>query len=656
MRPGKAYGLCWLASLLWGACLAVSCQQKDSAAATDNKTPARAETATLVPVDLALRVNPTLVTKADVTQREELAPNPTFRGMVDVRVLPFARSGKVVSGDITLDGVFALPDIGDTQDPAAVLADGSDHEGLVENLQAHLYSDRYASAPAGTASFLVYGQARPLAQESGEDLITWKHRNGSLLVGDGLDLHSGTRSTAGITFTPEPIDASGVTSRAAAIASILNAIAVGATYQTTYYYQVGGNWQNRSISVSWDQSVDESRLRDYFDRFTNDGQLMSASGPHVEYILTSLHGLLKNYTSEDDRPVKLWQGGEEYTAYTELGGSTVLTYGMLWEALCNVLLDRMDCAQLAIDATTGDVQFTGEWTPLRQFPENLGLPGGSVGLRWTPTGFIPITEEGLDNIAPADNYCYSPSLWYFVNTGLATSEREDIRRWYRSSFTAPWSTFVLNYYQDGPVVTRATRSVAVEEPLQYGNALLVMNLEVAGNYLGDNTEEGYSIIPVYGSRFPVTGLILTGQYQQDFSFTPVPGAHEYYSFDSSFSGVYMGSDPPSQVRSLALQNPEGESVYFCLEFRNDSGLSFMGVDGRVLPGSKFYMVGKLELPENPTLPSVFVQDCMTTVNCTVNSLANAHNTVPDLSKPQLTLGVQTQVNWILSTGSTIILY
>ena len=84
-------------------------------------------------------------------------------------------------------------------------------------------------------------------------------------------------------------------------------------------------------------------------------------------------------------------------------------------------------------------------------------------------------------------------------------------------------------------------------------------------------------------------------------------------------------------------------------------------EGKILPGHKFYLVGKLEVPEyNPDDPktyfrSVFIQDHITSVNFVIPSLENAHSAVPDMGLPQLALGVQIESNWNLSYPETVIL-
>ena len=122
-------------------------------------------------------------------------------------------------------------------------------------------------------------------------------------------------------------------------------------------------------------------------------------------------------------------------------------------------------------------------------------------------------------------------------------------------------------------------------------------------------------------------------------------------------GVYMTKVKSAPIRTLSLPTPEGKDIYFTLEFLNNSGKTFFGADGRVLPGRKFYMVGKMELPTDPVkrkFEQVFVPDHITTLTCTIYSLAGAYNAVPDLGIPQLVIGVQTQVNWEMSSPATLL--
>ena len=85
-----------------------------------------------------------------------------------------------------------------------------------------------------------------------------------------------------------------------------------------------------------------------------------------------------------------------------------------------------------------------------------------------------------------------------------------------------------------------------------------------------------------------------------------------------------------------------------------SSQSFYGAEGRILPGHKFYLVGKLDAPgEGEARKEIFTKGYKTTVKCTISSLKDAHSAVPDMGIPLLTLGVDTVVDWNLSTPTTL---
>ena len=105
-----------------------------------------------------------------------------------------------------------------------------------------------------------------------------------------------------------------------------------------------------------------------------------------------------------------------------------------------------------------------------------------------------------------------------------------------------------------------------------------------------------------------------------------------------------------------------------MEFRNDSGASFHGAEGRILPGHKFYLVGKLGFTDSngnrlkdrngnplPDGSKVFARDCYTEAACLIKTFKNAHSAVPDMGIPQLSLGVETEINWVLTDPTTVML-
>ena len=597
-----------------------------------------------VPVSLAFSLQKTAETRADVSYIREIAGQPYFRGMQNVRILPFARRGSVVSSDELLGEPKRLPDILGQTDPSAyngVLF----HQGLVENNNAHFYSDAYAVLPEGTASAVVYGNG---VSWNGEPSPALKHRFGSIIE-SGFD---GIQNASDIRFTPDPILSDGALSTAVEMAGILTSIAGAATYTQDYYYERNAVWHSGQVALTWNGNIDDPTLRTLFDWFTNEGELMTGAGSNLEYILSVLWRRLQAYTSDAEDQYMHQADAGEYPAVLENGDPTsVFTRAHLYEGLRDMLIGRIeDLISAGTLVLTGDnITFADD--AFRRYPESLGLPDGAAVIRWNSLAFVPVTE-GLDGIAPIDHFCYMPPLTFYTNTTLKTSTNHEIYQEYTSDKT--WEQ-IISQYRTGTVVTRRSYAVALDEPMQYATGMLVATVKAATLALpdGDDDERTYAL--AQGTNFPVTGIIIGSQFAQNFDFTPDTSGSEYYLYDNNISGIYLTASESKDFRTLVLPSPQTSDVYFFLELRNDSSSSFTGAEGIILPGSKFYLAGVLEKSEDPVLDRVFMQDYFTTVKCTVTSLANAHISVPEMGEPQLTLGVQTRLNWIMSASAYVVL-
>ena len=111
-----------------------------------------------------------------------------------------------------------------------------------------------------------------------------------------------------------------------------------------------------------------------------------------------------------------------------------------------------------------------------------------------------------------------------------------------------------------------------------------------------------------------------------------------------------------------LQSYKNEDVNIILEFENNSGEQFTCIDGIVYPGTRFYLIGKVEASlynsPDPNVHSenkdqVFTKDYITTVNMTVSSLARAYNVPPNLLSNNLEIGVETTPQWEAATPTII---
>ncbi len=290
-----------------------------------------------------------------------------------------------------------------------------------------------------------------------------------------------------------------------------------------------------------------------------------------------------------------------------------------------------------------------------------GLPEGSVAIKWDGSKFIVADENSGTRLVPVEDYCYPPSLWYHTNSTLSVlMQEEEVESYYTQA--NDWDAILANY-TDGKVVYSAATAAAIDLPLQYGPALFTFSFTSAdGTSLKDANNLNVSIT---NGSFPVTGIIIGEQREQSFQFHPLQGKI-YYLWDSyvlSEGGTgtpkaYIKNGTQKPVSTLVLETEENEDVHYAVEFLNNSGTTFAGASGNILPGSKFYLTGTLKLTDavSPSINNIFKQDCQTLATFKVTTLANAYNTVPDLQNPQLEIGVQVHMDWILDTPSEMPLY
>ncbi len=588
-----------------------------------------------VSVSLALRVGAERpdASKGDPSSITEM--NETFRGMTEILLIPFDVRGAIQEGDRSNAAGFSLPDI--TSDYYETAYTGGWYvPGLILNNRSHLFPGSCVQLARQTASALVYGKAPRIHRENE---VEERHLNGILEI-SGIEPEEGRQVVSNIRFSPVRIFPATPPAAAYSIADILSEVASAASQTTSYAYYANGVWRSGSVSIVWNETCSDARLKEYFKWFTNDGNITGGSGISAEYLLSYLYRLLLDYSSYDESVYEHISGGAHYTAMKEAGGSEPLTYADLYNALRDYLLARFD--QLVLDNKIRideehSVQLRSN--SLRVYPGSYGLPEGAAAILWNGLRF-EVADDTLDGVAPISTYCYPPDLRYYANSTFSTSTSDK-----EASYTSEkpdWNA-ILADYRGAKSVYSDTRSVALDQPLNYSCAMLRTTLRCTSEEVGR------------GTQYPLTGVIIGGQRQLRFDFSPLTG-EEYFLYDNCVSGIYLTPETSPVLQTLVSQTLPGENVYFCLEFRNDSGVSFSGADGRILPGCKFYLVGRIEPPEGESDASIFRRDCATNVNCLVSSLSEARNSIPDLEHPSLTLGVIVTMNWMQATSSYIVMY
>lgn len=272
------------------------------------------------------------------------------------------------------------------------------------------------------------------------------------------------------------------------------------------------------------------------------------------------------------------------------------------------------------------------------FPASYGIPEGAFGFWWNGKEFVRLVNGVNIALIDPSSYCYPPSLWYYANSSIQTSEDDTVREKYVAA-NVQWDD-VLVHYADGGTVSTYTESVAITDPLQYGVGLMDLSLGTPG-------AEATMLI----NGCPLTGIIIGDQKDVDFRFLPGQGSSRYI-FDNVVDGNLRIGTTGTTTHTLVLESPVDAPVHVALEFRNNTGYTRWCQQGEILPRCKFYVAGVLEAPSGG---SVFSRDHKTSVTIRVGSLRNAYTTVPDLHSQQLEIGMIAEMKWTQITPQSIVL-
>lgn len=599
---------------------------------------------------------------ADAITQRSMNPE-SFRGIDRVFILPFRTghaSTPVASGDEPWDYRLSLPQAGLD---GVFMNEADANGGLIYNNYAHLY-DRVYFRPE-TDAVLVYGKAldESINNSSAESVAFLQH-NGSLVAPD-LDQ---IENTDGILFEPDPISSNVKTSpKYAAVPwrddiipnylnKILQANVSAKGGNPKYYFNNPASYNNHTD------------MKAALEEFTNKGIYFPLSDDVLSDKLTKLYRKLYPYASDASKSADYY--------YVPKNGAAFPYVHELAKAVIKLIYDDTKTADQNTYTTRSGSGASATIKMKVNGPAVFGLPSGIFPIQWQEGAGTFKNLYNIDHFSglgyiPSDEICYPPSLWYYVNSPLVSTGEEDIEQKYTSAYT--WDA-ILSHYTDLGVNAHA-RSAVVRDPLQYGVALMELEIQQATTVKVSGKQtladfEGVAI-DVGNTKFPLTGIILADQYAQAFDFTPLPSsdsrAKMYYLYDAEVfdangnarAWLSKGTNSAT-LTTLVFPTRPGADVRFALEFQNKSGQTIIhGVNGcQIPPGQHFYLAGILKFSErtdksDPSLSSIFIRDHVTKVKASFTSLKAVYDVIPDLTAPQLQLGVQAEFGWNLSTPAIV---
>ena len=566
----------------------------------------------VVKTEFNISVPPQAGTRMSDAVTQSAGTVASFRGMQNVTMIPFATNGEIASTDIrlgnnlTLITTGAVPAIQTNNTIATLNTNGTNSQ---------YYKD--VEVPIGTRSFLFYGVATDATATSP---ATTQEVNGALTI-------SGTEGNtpAGITADLVPI----------VTATTTDAMA---TALVDYLTDIANAKDATDTNADWSLATNMyNPLRNAFLNLNGTtASPMAGSSADLQALVQDL--------------------------YTKLSDASNATATAIKTAILTKATADTD-GKLTFDSSLGDTS-----NPTACYPSKIYLPDGAAVVLWNTTNnafeVVTAAQNFGVNVAQLTKYVYPASLYYRANSQISIDDRDTHAEDYTAATTTSWdrktsdteydaNSLLGKYPTHQGVVTVNTKSIAMEEQVQYAVGRFDVKLKAAAATLVDGEDAS---IALGTQNFPITGVIIGGQKQVDFEFKPVASAAEYTIYDNQMAttsylltSTLTDDNLPVVNRTLVLETAEANDavVKFAVEFQNNSGKAFVGKDGIIPNGCKFYLLGELDMSKltNPTVPSIFKQDYVTTVIATVQDLKNAYNIIPDLRAPKLELGLSVNLEW-----------
>ncbi len=319
--------------------------------------------------------------------------------------------------------------------------------------------------------------------------------------------------------------------------------------------------------------------------------------------------------------------------------------------LKNAIIAQIDAA---IDETSGSIKDL-------TYPRDINLPDGAVELEYADAthsfSYATSKQDGGSSItvgssaAKISDYVYPAALYYWTDSPILVSDEVE-----STDYTKDWTTCLSlygDYDSNAKKIESSTRSVALRNKIQYAVARLDLSAWFNDNNgnVKDNVGNDVDVTTTTGGM-NLVGLLVGGQKNVKFNFSDVTDdATEKSVYDASITPTALGEETTTDViaQTLLLETAPETNVRFAIELENNTGNSFVGEDGTVPAGGRFYLIGELKYSTDSKYESmekrVFKQDHTTTAKVSINSLAHAYNTIPDLREPKLELGLSVDLEW-----------
>ena len=363
-----------------------------------------------------------------------------------------------------------------------------------------------------------------------------------------------------------------------------------------------------------------------------DGEIRAGSGPAVAAMISDLYEYINSVAKANPMSISDAVAQAVGLAIKE----NIENFFNVTSTTASWLSAEQVFAKTGLDKTAVNLVLADASADFNVYPSNFGVPMGVVQLAFSPSkcewSFQQANSHsmiGTGAAASVFDYMYPAELCYFGNSPVRVSESEMSPSQYPDGIVAWTNDNSWTNWSKSAKVLSSTHSVAMQENINYGTALLESTVRYGSSVLEDNnhavqklknpalseSDEPNNTIQPTASSFKLTGIIIGGQPQTvGWDYLAKAGSSSSFNYiiydnclpDGSIP-TYTASGNKSTPNytlvwdnwSEALRDQDQSEVYIALEFVNNTGKAFYGKDNKIPDGGTFYIVGKLDPDKKP---------------------------------------------------------
>ena len=370
------------------------------------------------------------------------------------------------------------------------------------------------------------------------------------------------------------------------------------------------------------------------------GEIRAGSGPAIQHMLVDLYQVINKVANS--KPTSYYEQVAKNVGAAILANIALFCDGTSFVATTTFESNSgvSDYSEVA-SASLTDFPRIAFGTPEGGTQLQVAISSSAPVATWSYVANVPTSSfgGGASGTTSVFNYMFPAELCYFGNSPIRTTTDshsaaeypEGVANWDNDASWAAGQTGTGSVaWEKNSRVQASTRSVAMQNNINYGTALLKTTVKYGTGTLKDNNhaiqyaknnnltaeqEPDATIDVTKAGQFTLTGVLVGGQTQHmgwnyvAKALTGDPIAYNKIIYDADLPSTAIPAPASATAEGAAstpnytlvwdnwneeAKNSDQNKVYIALEFQNNTGKAFWGLHNLIPADGVFYIIGELD--------------------------------------------------------------